>query len=63
MANKWTSTLPKGEKFETINREDKSLLTPGGDIPYHVDFSTNITVLDKTAQGDMKDGTRPAVNK
>lgn len=37
----------KGEKAETFNREDKAVMTLIGDLLYHIDLSTKVTVQEK----------------
>lgn len=37
---------PEGKKFETLNRENRAILTPVGDVLCHVDLSTKVTVQD-----------------
>lgn len=47
----------KREEFKTLKRGDKAILTPNGDLRYHIDLSTKVTVQDNTIQVDIKDGT------
>lgn len=49
---------PEGEKFETLKREDKVILTLFGDVQYNVNLSTKVHVQDWTPLGDVEHGTR-----
>lgn len=44
-------------ELETLNQVDKAILTINGDLQYHVDHSTKVTVQNKTPQGDFGDGS------
>lgn len=47
---------PDEEESKVLNIEDKSVLTPIGDVQYHIDLSRTVTVQTKTSKGDSKDG-------
>lgn len=48
----------EGVEYETVNRKDKAVLTPIGDVRYHLDDSTKVTLQQKTSQKDMKQSTQ-----
>lgn len=48
---------PEREKFETLRKENKTLLTLNGDVQYNVNISTNITIQHQTLRGDVNGST------
>lgn len=48
---------PGGEKFKTLNRKDKAVLTPNREVQYDMNRSIKVTVQGKAPQGDIKNGT------
>lgn len=51
------------EESETNNREYKTKITPVEAVKHHEYLSTNVTVQDKTAKGDIKDDTPTSYEK
>lgn len=47
----------KGQIFETLTRQDKTLLSRNGDVQYHVNLSMKVTAQDKTPHRGKKHST------
>lgn len=48
---------PEREASEALSREDNAILASNGDLQYHIDLSTRVTVQDEVPQENDKDGT------
>lgn len=48
---------PIGKEFEILEREHNSILTPSGNVQYHVNLLINVNVKHKVPRGDNKGGT------
>lgn len=47
----------KAKEAETLNREEKAILTLIGDVQYDIDLSEKVTVQGRTPRGHNKDAT------
>lgn len=47
----------KGERPETLNRKDRTAVTPTGYVQYNVGLLTDATVYEKAPKRDEKTGT------